>query len=180
MKNYYRSLKHQTPFSFVIFNFSFLISLLCFKHAPVPAEDHPTLAIGAKAPPFSLMGVDGKTYTLASFKNANVLVIVFTCNHCPTAQAYEDRIKQLAKEYSTKGVALIAIMPNDPLAIRLDELGYTDLGDSYVEMKIRARQKHYNFPYLYDGKTQSIAKAYGPVATPHVFIFDKERKLRYQ
>src|SRR5215831_18072640 len=107
----------------------------------LPAEDHPTLAIGAKAPAFSLPGVDGKTYSLASFKNAKLLVIVFTCNHCPTAQAYEQRIMQLAKEYTSKGVAVVAIMPNDPDAIRLDELGYTDLGDSYAEMKIRAKQK---------------------------------------
>jgi peroxiredoxin len=156
-----------------------VILMFSFVHPPLPAEDHPTLAIGAKAPPFSLTGVDGKTYTLASFKNAKLLVIVFTCNHCPTAQAYEERIKQLAKDYSSKGVALVAIMPNDPQAIRLDELGYTDLGDSYAEMKVRAKEKHFNFPYLYDGKTQSVAKAYGPIATPHVFIFDKERKLRY-
>src|ERR1700749_2022870 len=76
--------------------------------------DHPTLAIGTKAPDFSLPGVDGKTYTLNSFKNASVLVIIFTCNHCPTAQAYEDRIIQLTKDYSTKSVAVVAIMPNDP------------------------------------------------------------------
>src|SRR5215831_8493975 len=158
-----------------------LLSLFLAFHAfALPAEDHPTLAIGAKAPAFSLPGVDGKTYTLASFKNAKLLVIVFTCNHCPTAQAYEERIMQLAKDYTPKGVALVAIMPNDPDAIRLDELGYTDLGDSYADMKIRAKQKHFNFPYLYDGKTQSVARAYGPIATPHVFIFDKERKLRYQ
>src|SRR5215831_3290938 len=166
-----------------LLRFLYLLGILfmfSFKHAPLPAEDHPTLAIGAKAPPFSLTGVDGKTYTLASFKNAKLLVIVFTCNHCPTAQAYEERVKQLAKDYSTKGVQLIAIMPNDPQAIRLDELGYTDLGDTYAEMKIRAKQKQFKFPYLYDGKTQSVAKAYGPIATPHVFIFDKERKLRYQ
>lgn len=143
-------------------------------------DEHTTLAIGSMAPDFKLPGVDGKTYTLASFKNAHVLVIVFTCNHCPTAQAYEDRIIQLAKDYTSKNVALVAIMPNDPRSVRLDELGYTDMGDSFEEMKIRAKQKHFNFPYLYDGNTQAIAKAYGPVATPHVFIFDKARKLRYQ
>jgi thiol-disulfide isomerase/thioredoxin len=107
-------------------------------------------------------------------------VIVFTCNHCPTAQAYEDRVIQLVKEYKSKGVELVAISPNDPFAVRLDELGYTDMGDSFEEMKLRARQKKFNFPYLYDGKTQSVTKGYGPVATPHVFIFDKERKLRFQ
>jgi thiol-disulfide isomerase/thioredoxin len=127
-----------------------------------------------------LPGTDGKTYSLASFAKSKVLVIIFTCNHCPTAQAYEDRIIQLTKDYSQKGVSIVAISPNDPNAVRLDELGYTDMGDTYEEMKKRAKQKKYNFPYLYDGKSQSAAKAYGPVATPHVFIFDKERKLRYQ
>jgi thiol-disulfide isomerase/thioredoxin len=153
-------------------------ALTSFKK-PV-ADDPVTLAIGVKAPDFKLPGVDGKTYALASFAKAKVLVIVFTCNHCPTAQAYEDRIIQLAKDYKPKEVELVAIMPNDPLAVRLDELGYTDMSDTYEEMKLRAKQKKFNFPYLYDGKTQSVAKAYGPVATPHVFIFDKERKLRFQ
>jgi len=142
-------------------------------------EEHKTLEVGANAPNFSLPGVDGKTYTLASFKNAQILVIVFTCNHCPTAQAYEDRIIQLTKDYSKKGVAVIAISPNDPNSVNLNELGYSDLSDSYEEMKLRAKQKKYNFPYLYDGKTQSVSKAYGPIATPHIFIFNKERKLAY-
>ncbi len=158
--------------------------LLCFFIQPLyfayANDEHPTLQIGTLAPDFKLPGVDGKTYTLASFKNANILVIVFTCNHCPTAQAYQDRIIKLTDDYKDKGVAVIAIMPNDPKAITPGELNYTDLGDSFKEMKIRAKEKHFNFPYLYDGETQSTAKAYGPVATPHVFIFDKERKLRYE
>src|SRR6266487_7196895 len=145
-----------------------------------PGDEHKTLPIGAVAPNFSLKGVDGKTYTLASFNKYKILVIIFTCNHCPTAQAYEDRIIQLAKDYQPKNVAIVAINPNDPGAVRLDELGYTDMGDTYAEMKLRAAQKKFNFPYLYDGPAQHTAKAYGPVATPHVFIFDKERKLRYQ
>ena len=144
-----------------------------------PAEDHKTLEIGATAPNFNLPGVDGKMYTLSSFKNANILVIIFTCNHCPTAQAYEERMIKLTNDYKAKGVQVVAISPNDPKAVLLNELGYTDMGDSFEEMKIRAKTMKYNFPYLYDGKTQSVAKAYGPIATPHVFIFDKERKLRY-
>ncbi|HEY4154914.1 MAG TPA: redoxin family protein, partial [Puia sp.] len=126
-----------------------------------------------------LPGTDGKTYSLASFSGKEVLVIIFTCNHCPTAQAYEDRIIQLTRDYSAKNVAVVAIMPNDPLSINLDELGYTDMGDSFEEMKIRAKEKKFNFPYLYDGDTEKTARAYGPVATPHVFIFDKKRILRY-
>jgi peroxiredoxin len=144
-----------------------------------PYSEHKTLPIGAKAPDFKLTGVDDKTYTLSSFKDAKILVIIFTCNHCPTAQAYEDRIIQLTKDYKDKGVAVVAINPNDPKAINLDELGYTDLSDSFEEMKTRAKEKHFNFPYLYDGETQSVSNAYGPVATPHVFVFDKDRKLRY-
>jgi thiol-disulfide isomerase/thioredoxin len=155
----------------------FFYSSFCFSN---PHDDHPTLAIGAKAPPFSLKGVDGKTYTLASFAKYKILVIIFTCNHCPTAQAYEDRMIQLTNDYRSKNVGVVAINPNDPSAIRLDELGYTDMSDTYAEMKLRAAQKKFNFPYLYDGATQSTARAYGPVATPHVFIFDSERKLRYQ
>ena len=155
-----------------------VLSFCVFGFAP--ADDPKTLDIGAKAPDFKLPGVDGKTYTLSSFKSAKILVIIFSCNHCPTAQAYEDRIIQLTKDYKNKGVAVVAISPNDPKAVSLDELGYSDMGDSFAEMKIRAKQKKYNFPYLYDGATEIASKAYGPVAMPHVFIFDKDRKLRYQ
>lgn len=156
-----------------------LACLFCLAGRTRPAGDHPTLAIGAAAPDFSLPGVDGKTYTLSSFANSKVLVIVFTCNHCPTAQAYEDRIIQLTKDYKDKGVAVVAIMPNDPQSIRLDELGYTDMGDSFEEMKRRAAEKQFNFPYLYDGEAEAASTKYGPIATPHVFIFDRDRKLRY-
>jgi peroxiredoxin len=142
-------------------------------------DEHPTLAIGSVAPDFNLPGTDGKNYTLASFKNARLLVIVFTCNHCPTAQAYEDRLIHLTSDYKNKGVSVVAIMPNDPTSITLSELDYTDMGDSYEEMKLRAARKQFNFPYLYDGKTEEASRKYGPIATPHVFIFDKDRKLRY-
>src|SRR6266566_7540084 len=145
----------------------------------VQAANPPMLKVGAKAPDFNLPGVDGKNYSLKDFADAKILVIIFTCNHCPTAQAYEQRIIKLNEDYKDKGVALAAISPNDPLAVRLDELGYTDLSDSFEEMKIRAKQRGYKFPYLYDGQTQSTAKAYGVVATPHVYIFDQERILRY-
>jgi peroxiredoxin len=138
-----------------------------------------TLAIGAAAPDFDLPGVDGKRYSLKDFADAKILVVVFTCNHCPTAQAYEDRIAKLHADYKDKGVALVAISPNDPRAVRLDELGYTDLADSFEEMKIRAKDKKIAYPYLYDGETQKTATAYGVLATPHVYIFDRERKLRY-
>jgi len=143
------------------------------------AELPKTLEIGAPAPDFNLPGVDGRNHRLSDYSDASILAVVFTCNHCPTAQAYEKRIQALADDYRGKGVALVAISPNDPLAVRLDELGYTDLSDSLEEMKIRARDHHFTFPYLYDGENQKVSLAYGPTATPHVFIFDKARKLRY-
>jgi len=145
-----------------------------------PAPKHPTLAIGAQAPDFKLPATDGKTYTLEDFKSAKILLICFTCNHCATAQAYEDRLMQLQKDYADKGVTVVAICPNDPLALRIDELCFSDVSDSLDEMKIRAKDKNFNFPYLYDGETQTASAAYGPIATPHVFIFDADRKLRYQ
>jgi peroxiredoxin len=154
-------------------------ALLVASSDAVLAADAKTLPIGAAAPDFSLPGVDGKTYTLADFADADVLAIIFTCNHCPTAQAYEERIKQLTADYKDRGVAVVAISPNDAAAVRLDELGYSDLGDSLDDMKIRARDHNFNFPYLYDGETQATSRAYGPVATPHVFLFDRDRKLRF-
>ena len=159
-----------------------LLALTNFLFAQDAAHqyDHKTLAIGAGAPDFSLPGIDGKTYSLNSFKNARVLVVVFMCNHCPTSQAYEDRIIKLTSDYANKGVTIVGINPNSPGSLRLDELGYSDLGDSFAEMKIRAKDAKYNFPYLYDGDTEITSDKYGPVSTPHVFIFDKERKLRYE
>jgi len=138
-----------------------------------------TLELGAKAPDFSLPGVDGRNYTLADFADSEVLVIIFTCNHCPTARAYEGRIKKLASDYKDKGAAVVCISSNDPRALRIDEMAWSDVGDSFEDMKIRAKDKGFNFPYLYDGDTQEVAHAYGPVTTPHTFIFDKERKLRF-
>lgn len=137
------------------------------------------LAIGDQAPPFNLPDVEGKFHSLDDYADFEVLVVNFTCNHCPTAQAYEDRYMALVREYEGKSVALIAISTNSPIAVLPEELGYTDLGDYYEEMKIRAVDKGYNFPYLYDGDTHEFSLAYGPTATPHVFVFDKKRKLTY-
>ena len=147
------------------------------RAADAPAV--PTLAVGAPAPDFDLPGVDGRRYSLKDFAASKLLVLVFTCNHCPTAQAYEERIQKLQADYAKKGVALVAISPNDPKAVRPDELGYSDLGDSFDDMKIRAKERGFAFPYLFDGDTQTVALKYGPVATPHVFVFDAARKLRF-
>jgi thiol-disulfide isomerase/thioredoxin len=143
-------------------------------------EPHQTLPIGSDAPDFALMGVDGKMHHRDDYAKSPILMVVFTCNHCPTAQLYEGRIQKLADDYRSKGVALVAIEPNNAKAVRLDELGYTDVSDSLADMKIRAEYRHFTFPYLYDGEDQVTANAYGPQATPHVFIFDQARKLRYE
>ena len=140
---------------------------------------HPVLAIGSPAPDFELPGIDGQTHKLGDYTDP-LLMIMFICNHCPTSQLYEGRMKKLVEDYRGKGVGFVAIQPNDPNAILLSELGYTDVSDSLEEMKIRAEFRHFNFPYLYDGETQSVTQAYGAQATPHVFLFDKERKLRYE
>ncbi len=139
-----------------------------------------TLEIGEPAPGFDLPGIDGRTYTLADFDQYEVLFIVFWANHCPTAQAYEDRLIEMVNNYRPRGVGFVAISPNSPEAVSLSELGYTDVGDDFDDMVVRAADKGYNFPYLYDGDDHRGSIAYGPVATPHVFIFDSDRKLRYR
>ena len=159
--------------------FLLLIPISSSLHAE-DAPAHPILAIGSPAPDFCLPGVDGQTHCLKEYASAKVLVIAFTCNHCPTAQLYEQRIMKLADDYKDKGVTLVAIEPNNANAVRLNEMGYTDVGDSLDDMKVRAEYRHFNFPYLYDGETQKTATAYGPSVTPHLFIFDSDRKLRYQ
>jgi thiol-disulfide isomerase/thioredoxin len=138
------------------------------------------LKIGDEAPDFDLIGIDEERHTLKDYGDAELLMIAFLSNHCPTSQAVEGRIKKLVKEFRGKGFKLVAINPNDPAALRPDELGYSKYNDSFPEMKLHAAEQKYNFDYLYDGDTQKAALAYGCLATPHVFLFDKERKLRYQ
>jgi peroxiredoxin len=157
-----------------------MICLLLLSFSASAQNAHPILALGSPAPDFSLPGVDGIIHRLADYAASPILVVVFTCNHCPIAQMYEQRIQQLETDYRDRGVAVVAIQPNDPKALRIDELDSSDMSDTLDEMKIRVAYKHLHYPYLYDGETQSVARAYGPQATPHVFIFDKERKLRYE
>jgi thiol-disulfide isomerase/thioredoxin len=145
-----------------------------------PDLEYPILPIGAPAPDFDLPGVDGKNHTLSDFSKAKILAIAFECDHCPVSQLYEDRIEKLYQDYKDKGVVLVAINPNNPSAIRLDEMGFTDVGDSLADMKIRVAFRHIDYPYLYDGETQAVAMKFGVVATPHIFIFDEDRKLQYQ
>jgi peroxiredoxin len=160
-----------------VFLFIILYSSRAFSQSVHPEPK--TLAIGSKAIDFSIPGVDGKNYTLRDFDKSAVLVIIFSCNHCPTAQAYEDRLIAIAGDYRTKGVQVVMISPNSPKALNYSELGYTDMGDTFEEMKLRAKEKSFPFPYLYDGDEQKCALAYGPVATPHCFVFDRNRILCY-
>jgi len=144
----------------------------------MPADAH-HLKIGDAAPDFSLLGVDGKTYTLADFKDAPLLMVAFLSNHCPYSHAAETRLLPLYAEMKDKGLALVAINPNSPAGVGLYELGYSKYNDSYDEMKLYAKDRGFTFPYLNDGDTQKTAKAYGALCTPHIFIFDHDRKLVY-
>ncbi|MFN0015925.1 MAG: thioredoxin family protein [Saprospiraceae bacterium] len=137
-----------------------------FTTAPVV---HNGLHIGDTAIDFSLKNVNGKNVSLAGIKKAKGYIVVFTCNHCPFAVAYEDRIIALHKKYAKLGYPVVAINPNDK-DVAPD--------DSYDKMKKRAKDKKFPFVYLYD-ETQEIAKAYGATRTPHVYLLDKDRKVRY-
>lgn len=141
--------------------------------------DAQVLKLGDRAPDFKLLGIDGRHHTLADYNAAKLLMVVFLSNHCPYSHAAETRLIPLAKEFKSKGLEVVAINPNSPDGIRIDELGYSKYNDGYDEMKLYARDAGFSFPYLYDGDTQVAAKAYGCLATPHVFVFDRERKLRY-
>lgn len=127
------------------------------------------LKIGDKAPYFSLKGTDGKIYSLAEFTDAEALVVIFTCNHCPYAQAYESRICSLAELYRPKDVQFVTICSNDPR-------GYPQ--DSFELMIEKSKSQGFPFPYLHD-ETQITAKAYDAACTPEAYVFDRERKLRY-
>jgi peroxiredoxin len=159
-----------------------MLSLLALLVLPASglAAEHPILPLGSAAPDFSLPGVDGKIHKLSDYASSKILVVVFTCDHCPNAQMYEGRVTQMYNDYKDKGVAVVAISPNDPKAIRIDELDSSDVSDTLDEMKIRVAYKHLAYPYLYDGDTETVSRAYGPQASPHIFIFDQERKLRYE
>jgi peroxiredoxin len=155
-------------------------ALLVLSLAACAEEAHPILAIGSPAPNFELPGIDGAVHKLSDYSASPVLVVIFTCNHCPIAQMYERRITQLNADYKDRGVSVVAIEPNDPKAITIDELDSSDISDSLEEMRVRAEYKHLAYPYLYDGETQSVTRAYGPQATPHAFVFDSDRRLRYE
>jgi peroxiredoxin len=128
------------------------------------------LPLGSTAPDFQLKGVDGKSYILKSFADREAIAIVFSCNHCPYVQAYEARMVQLQWDYLPKGATLVAINSND-------DQGYPE--DSFENMITRSKEKGFNFPYLRDG-TQEIARKYGAICTPHIFLFNEQRVLSYK
>jgi len=129
-----------------------------------------SLNLGARSPDFDLLGVDGKHYSLSSFSDKPVLVVIFSCNHCPYVKDYETRMVALQTDYAKKGVQLVAINSNDDKA-------YPE--DSLPEMVRRSKERGFNFPYLRDD-TQKTVEAFGGICTPHVFAFDSKRELRYR
>ncbi len=135
----------------------------------VTSKDNCLLKIGAQAPDFSLPGIDGKTYSLASFKDKKILGILFTCNHCPYVQGWEERFVAIQRDYAAKGFQLVGINANETK-------NYPE--DSFDKMVIRAREKGYNFPYLRD-EDQKVAKAYDAACTPEIYVFDAQRRLQY-
>ena len=170
-----KKLKIREKRAIIIFLLLIPFSVLFAQKRPDPTP----LELGTKAIDFNLKGVDDKMYSLASFNTSKLLVFIFSAPHCPTAQAYEDRIIKIQNDYKAQGVQVIMIMPNSPEAVCLEEMGYTDLDDTYESMKIRAQKKGYNFPYLFDGETEETSIKYGPATTPHAFLFDENRTLKY-
>lgn len=158
-----------------------LFPLLCLGLGP---SDKPIgfqeLEIGAAAPDFSLPGTDGKMYRLSDFDKSDVLMVYFTGTHCPTSHGAEGRLQQLVKDMQDQSFEIVAINPNHNEGLRPDEFSYTMYTESFEDSKRYAEDLGWTFPFLYDGDEQIVARAYGCLATPHIFIFDKDRKLRYQ
>jgi peroxiredoxin len=128
-----------------------------------------SIAIGVEAPSFDLPGVDGKNHRLEDYSNADVLVLIQSCNHCPYVQAWEGRMKSIQADYADRGVRIVAISSNDVEK-------YPD--DSFDAMRERAREQQFNFDYLYD-ESQEVARSLGSERTPEVFAFDRDRRLVY-
>lgn len=146
---------------------------MSLAYTPTPLEQ------GATAPDFKLVNVDDKTLSLADIRGKKATAIIFTTNHCPDAIAAVDRMKALVEKFEAQGVGFAAINSNSPKGLSLDELRFTVYSDSFEDMKLVSQESEFNLPYLYDGERQEVAKAYGAVATPHIFIFDADLKLKY-
>ena len=137
------------------------------------------LPAGFRAPDFTLPGADGATHSLRDYTGSRVLAVVFTGNACPASQLYERRLRQLSDDYKGKGVTLVAVNSNRPEGMRFSDLSYSDVGETIDDMKVRAADRHLDYPYLSDGQTQALARQFRVVTTPHIFIFDQSRTLRY-
>ena len=157
-----------------------LLSVAAAVTAACAAGDRPRLARGAAAPDFALPGTDGRTHTLRDYADRQALVVVFTGNSCPASQLYESRISRLAQDYGNRGVAVVAINPNKPSLLQPEDFAYSDAGESLPDMTSRAAHRRLPYDYLSDGETQALAKQFGVVSTPHVFVFDRGRTLQYQ
>ena len=138
-----------------------------------------TLSLGDDMPSFNLIDATNQDWFSSKEFEGKPAVIIFTSNHCSITQGYEERIQKLANDYAEKSIQVVAISPNSPLAISSEDMEYSDVGDSYDEMVIRARDRDFSFPYLYDGDDHKVSLQFGPKALPHAFLFDKEGKLRY-
>ncbi len=150
-----------------------LASTVLANYKPVPITQ------GTAAPDFKLMNVDDKEHTLADIKGEKATAIIFTTNHCPDAIAVVGRLKSLVETFKPQGVGFVAINSNSPEGLHLAELSFTTGDDSFESMKDFSKDHELNLPYLYDGDTQEVAKAYGAISTPHIFIFDADLKLKY-
>jgi peroxiredoxin len=148
---------------------SFLLFVSVFFISGFTPDGPTPYKIGDKATDFKLKSVDGKMYSMSDYKSAKGFIVVFTCNHCPFAQKYEDRINDLAKKYKPQGYILLAINPNDP---------GVEPADSFDLMKVRAKEKGFAFPYLFD-EGQQIYPQYGATRTPHAFLLDKNHVVKY-
>ncbi|MGH8017195.1 MAG: redoxin domain-containing protein [Opitutaceae bacterium] len=175
----------QTPGALAAFTFALFVATVAAAAEPslLDKNGNPAgfraLELGERAPDFNLPGIDGRSYSLSDFAEFDVLMVLFTSNHCPTSHSIEQRLQKLRADFSDRSFGLVAINPNHPDGIRIDELGYGEFNDSFEDMKPYAELNGWDFPYLYDGDKQLTARAYGCLATPHVFVFDKERRLRY-
>lgn len=156
-----------------------LLSFFALSMCLAQAYDPSTITLGTNAPDFSLKATDGKTYALKDFSGEKALAVIFTTNHCPDAITSHDRMVALVDYFKGKDVNFVAINSNSPEGLHPPELGWTIYDDGFEDMVRIAKDKNFNLPYLYDGDTQKVAKAYGAVATPHVFVFDGNLKLRY-
>ncbi|HMB67013.1 MAG TPA: thioredoxin family protein [Candidatus Bathyarchaeia archaeon] len=137
----------------------------------LPKVQPKVFTIGAAAPDFgNLLGIDGERYSLSSFQDKRLLVLLFISNGCPTVKACQDRMIKVQKDYEVKNVQLLALNSNN---------SYLSPADTYAEMVLRHQEKGFNFPYVKD-EVRTVAKAYGAVCTPHVFLLDEERRLRYK